>query len=109
MWLCRQLSSSTTLRVTTLWRHPRDQVEYSHKQQQRPCGNEECREKEEQKDEGLEHKCEIKKIPGSLSSRAVGKMGVVEQAPKFLVGFELRHLMGCRLDHILKVVVVDQG
>jgi hypothetical protein len=27
--------------------------------------------KEEQKDDGLEHKCEIKKIPGSLPSRAV--------------------------------------
>ena len=36
-------------------------------------------------------------------------MGVVEQAPKFLVGFELRLLMGCRLDHVLEVVVVDQG
>ena len=36
-------------------------------------------------------------------------MGVVEQAPKFLIGFELRLLMGCRLDHVLEVVVVDQG
>ena len=36
-------------------------------------------------------------------------MGVVEQAPKFFVGFELGLLMGCRLDHVLEVVVVDQG
>lgn len=36
-------------------------------------------------------------------------MGVVEQAPEFLVGFELRLLMGRRLDRVLEVVVVDQG
>lgn len=36
-------------------------------------------------------------------------MGVVEQAPEFLVGFELRLLMGRLLDHALEVVVVDQG
>ena len=49
------------------------------------------------------------KLAGSLPSWAVGKMGVVEQAPKFLIGFELGLLMGCRLDHVLEVVVVDQG
>lgn len=42
----------------------------------------------------------------SLSSRAVHKMGFVEQASKYLVGFELRLLMGCRLDHVLEVVIV---
>lgn len=45
----------------------------------------------------------------SLSSRAVGKMGVVEQGPNFLVGFELGLLMRRRLDRVLEVVVVDQG
>ena len=36
-------------------------------------------------------------------------MGVVEQAPEFFVGFELSFLMRRRLDHVLKVVVVNQG
>lgn len=36
-------------------------------------------------------------------------MGAVEQTPEFLVGLQLGFLMGCRLDHVLEVVVVDQG
>jgi len=36
-------------------------------------------------------------------------MGVVEQAPEFLVGFKFGLLMGGCLDRVLEVVVVDQG
>ena len=36
-------------------------------------------------------------------------MGVVEQAPEFLVGFGPRLLLGRRLDHALEFLVVDQG
>ena len=36
-------------------------------------------------------------------------MGVVDQAPEFLIGFKFGLLMGRRLDRVLEVVVVDQG
>ena len=36
-------------------------------------------------------------------------MGVVEQRPKFLVRLFLGLLMGRRLNHVFKVIVVDQG
>ena len=36
-------------------------------------------------------------------------MGVVEQTPEFLVGFELGLLMGRRLVHVIEFLVVDQG
>lgn len=55
MGLYRRLSTSTIIRVTTLWRKPRDQIENPYKKQERPCGNEKCREKEKQKDDWLEH------------------------------------------------------
>jgi len=55
MKLYRRIPYSTIIRVATLWRKPRDQIENPYKQQEWPCGDEKCREKEKQKDEWLQH------------------------------------------------------